>query len=559
MKIRLFRDCGVVKAIAFAAMVVVASVAGAQEKKNYISLSTDLGHDFDDALALAFIIAHTDFELKMATPAGENTHGTSRILKRFHWLVGAADPLQYPSPVPPSAGQVPDPSGMFQFGLRPFRAKPPEAGDSSDGKFTATTLINLAGKSPEDEPKMPIHSLYRLFDTGTPLAHALHSLYELSSLELPSLAGARKVAAVGGVKLTEDELIELVAAYKAHNDVPDRVLNPVRNQSHPVESGAFPPRVHAIENYQTDIERHRWLSGKAIETNEGQFYCEGRLTRNFDGKMGDPARLYRAVIFNPVPGPPMGPNTRLKFEYYLEGADWLQCQIYTLSKGYHRYTTIENLPGGDWHTVVVDLTKARRPDGSGGALSADERIDDIQFYTDPKALLLIDNIVLYDAAAEESDEDSFPKEIIFTGWFDTGKQGEEWPGDFQIVPHQKPRTWKAAKSVIDPETGEPWIRVGLRGLRPAGGGFRVKFEYRLRGSGPIRVSGVNAKVPFEQLRIMEEPEIGSWTTAEIKLELPVDTISAIWKRPQLEEMIEEVRFRVPKGSVLEIDNLMIYR
>jgi len=29
--------------------------------------------------------------------------------------------------------------------------------------------------------------------------------------------------------------------------------------------------------------------------------------------MGDPDAMYKAVIFNPVPGPPMGKNTRLTF------------------------------------------------------------------------------------------------------------------------------------------------------------------------------------------------------------------------------------------------------
>ena len=33
-----------------------------------------------------------------------------------------------------------------------------------------------------------------------------------------------------------------------------------------------------------------------------------------------------------------------------------------------------------------------------------------------------------------------PSRPIFTGWLDTGKQGVEWPGEFQIVLHEKP--WK---------------------------------------------------------------------------------------------------------------------
>ena len=92
------------------------------------------------------------------------------------------------------------------------------------------------------------------------------------------------------------------------------------------------------------------------------------------------------------------------------------------------------------------MTQMRRPDGTGGPLAEDERIDDIQFYVDPRAELLIDDIVLYDAAAD-GEKRPFPKRILFTGWFDTGKQGKEWPGDFEIVNHEKPRTWKCARAV----------------------------------------------------------------------------------------------------------------
>ena len=34
-------------------------------------------------------------------------------------------------------------------------------------------------------------------------------------------------------------------------------------------------------------------------------------SRDFDDLMGDPKKSFRAVVFNPVPGPPMGDRTRL--------------------------------------------------------------------------------------------------------------------------------------------------------------------------------------------------------------------------------------------------------
>ena len=60
------------------------------------------------------------------------------------------------------------------------------------------------------------------------------------------------------------------------------------------------------------------------------------------------------MIFNPVPGPPMGKNTRLSFRYWLKGSDTLRVQLYSLSNGYHRYLSIKNLPQGPWETATVD-------------------------------------------------------------------------------------------------------------------------------------------------------------------------------------------------------------
>src|SRR5690606_16392456 len=97
-------------------------------------------------------------------------------------------------------------------------------------------------------------------------------------------------------------------------------------------------------------------------------------------------------------GPPMGPRTRLGFRYRLKGTDVLRVQIFSLSNNYHRFLTLDGLPQEVWQSAVVDMTAARRPDGGGGPLAEDERIDDIQFYVSPEADLWIDDIVLYEEA-----------------------------------------------------------------------------------------------------------------------------------------------------------------
>jgi formylglycine-generating enzyme required for sulfatase activity/dienelactone hydrolase len=315
------------------------------------------------------------------------------------------------------------------------------------------------------------------------------------------------------------------------------------NPSAPVERGRFPNRVHAVEDYETDIERRWWMAGRIETANVppgSRRACRGTLANDFDDRMGDRSQIYTAVIFNPVPGPPMGKNTRLSFRYWLRGSDQIRVQIYSLSNGYHRHLTLSGLPQGAWQECAVDMTRLRRPDGSGGPLAEDERIDDIQFYTDPLAELVIDDIVLYDAAAE-GELLPFPRRILFAGGFDTGRQGKEWPGDFEIVSHEKPRTWKAARSVPNP-AGGTWLRVGLRGSRPAlGPRVRLRCVARPIGAELYLVSSGRRTGP--ELLAGLEPA-GGWKGFDVSFAAP--------------ESVDEIRFVMSNGKELLVDDVILY-
>ncbi|UCE49067.1 MAG: hypothetical protein JSW47_02780 [Phycisphaerales bacterium] len=194
------------------------------------------------------------------------------------------------------------------------------------------------------------------------------------------------------------------ATFASHG--PSGFVRGPTNVSGAVPRGAMPYRVHVVEDYETDIERRWWRAGKVItgDVPPGSTRaCEAVLCPDFDGKMGDSRKIFRAVVFNPVPGPPMGSNTRLSFRYNLVGTDRIRIQLYTLSKNYHRHLALTDLPQGTWQSATVDMTAARRPDGSGSPLEEDERIDDIQFYATSDAGLRIDDIVLYEAARDNED------------------------------------------------------------------------------------------------------------------------------------------------------------
>jgi inosine-uridine nucleoside N-ribohydrolase len=327
---------------------------------------------------------------------------------------------------------------------------------------------------------------------------------------------------------------------------------PPANRSTVIPRTGMPNRVHCFEDYETDIEKRWWMSGKAetadVPPGGGKRACRGVLTQDFDDLQGDMKTMYTAVIFNPVPGPPMGKNPRLSFRYRLKGTDTLRVQIYSLTRGYHRYLSLTGLPQEKWESATVDMTAVRRPDGSGGPLAEDERIDDVQFYVDPRAEVLIDDMVLYDAAVP-GETRPFPKKILYTGWFDSGKQGKEWPGSFEIV-DKKGFFWKAARSVENPEGGAPWIRLSLRGQRSVGEATKMLFRYRLTGA-----TGLKVRLHNSTAKGFHEVELKGLKTDEW-----VETTADFSSEGKLKkgEQVDELQFLVPKGAELLIDDVLLY-
>jgi hypothetical protein len=322
-----------------------------------------------------------------------------------------------------------------------------------------------------------------------------------------------------------------------------KVLNP----SKPLPPDRFPNRVHVFEDYETDIEKRWWLRGTLETMNVppgSKRACRGAPSKDFDDRMGDREAMYTAVVFNPVPGPPMGKQPRLRFRYWLKGADTLKVQIFSLSKNYHRCLRLTGLPQGSWQEATVDMTAARRPDGSGGPLSEGERIDDIQFYVDKSAELLIDDIILYDAPVE-GEKRPFPSRVIFTGWFDTGKQGKEWPGTFEIA-EKKGVFWHAARGVKSGEGKEVIVRLDLRGKRPLGENIELFFRYRHTGANRMDVILVGIDFGYGWGIGMKH---GEWQEETLKVK------SGSFNRGNL---VYEIWFELPNGGELLVDDVLLY-
>jgi purine nucleosidase len=411
-----------------------------------------------------------------------------------------------------------------------------------------------------------------VFSPGTPLTRQVQTMYQMWDRRRPPLGEALAVALCIDEELAEMESqalrVDGKGVLKRGDGKPNAriaasvdgaafinwytrrmssLLAAQDNPSRVLPLGPMPHRVHVAEDFDNDIERFWWMSGKPetkILPTGSSRACRGVLTHDFDDLLMVSRRMYSAVIFNPVPGPPMGKNTRLSFRYRLSGADTIRVQIYSLTNGYHRQLVVKDLPQREWRQATVDMTQARRPDGTGGPLGENERIDDIQFYVDPDAELLIDDIVLYDAAVE-GEQRPFPKRILFTGLFDTGKQGQHWPGDFEIVADAD-NFWKAARSVANSKTGRPWLRIGLRGQRRLAEQTDLSFRHHLRGADALQVRLVNSQTGESLSAEAKQLEKEQW--AQTTLAFQTSRLPSI----------DEIQFLLPKDAELLIDDLLLF-
>jgi inosine-uridine nucleoside N-ribohydrolase len=422
----------------------------------------------------------------------------------------------------------------------------------------------------------------RVFAPGTALTLQVQSMYQLWDRDNPVLADPLAVALclderfckIEEMRLDVDDqgftragtgkpnarvatAVQGDAFLKWYVERLENCVAPAKRPVQLVPQGGMPHRVHVAEDYENDIERFWWMSGKAETKNlppGSTRACRGVLTHDFDDLLGHTKAMYTAVIFNPVPGPPMGKNTRLSFRYWLKGTDTLRVAIYSLTNGYHRHLVVTGLPQGQWQAATVDMTLARRPDGTGGPLSENERIDDIQFYADPTAELLIDDVVLYDAALP-GEKRPFPKHIHYRAGFDTGQKDKHWPGDFEIVA-DKGTFWKAVRSVPHPGGDANWVRVHLRGERTMGAATQLTFRYRLTGADSLRVVLRNSKTKDEYAATIKGLRKDEWAETAVDFSAGRGGDGSL-RTLRAGDRVDEIQFLLPRGAELHLDDLLL--
>ena len=132
--------------------------------------------------------------------------------------------------------------------------------------------------------------------------------------------------------------------------------------------------------------------------------ADDRVVRLLAAGSRDPARAVRRedgkdklVQLQITPPKAVGARTRLRFRYHLTGASAMQVQIFDLTDMDNRHVRLRDLAQGEWTFVHVDFTRdGKRNYGSDTPFAAGHQVDDIFFFVDPGAELLIDEVVLYD-------------------------------------------------------------------------------------------------------------------------------------------------------------------
>ena len=106
-----------------------------------------------------------------------------------------------------------------------------------------------------------------------------------------------------------------------------------------------------------------------------------------------------------APPRPVGEHTKLRFRYFLRNSTSFTAQLFDLTAMDNRHIRLSGLKADEWSTLHLYFTRdSRRNDGSDGCLEAGHKVDDLFFFLDPeagpRAELIVDEVVLYDAARD---------------------------------------------------------------------------------------------------------------------------------------------------------------
>jgi hypothetical protein len=178
----------------------------------------------------------------------------------------------------------------------------------------------------------------------------------------------------------------------------DDVIFFANDPSLPPEPEPFPNRIILLAAFDTGPKEKYWPGNFTIEESppSGAYWRAAKSVPHSNG-----AQFIRIGI---EPPRPVGGRTKLRFRYYLTGANRLTVQLFDATVQDNRYIRLENLQTNKWTTEYLDFNRdSRRNDGTQySVFTAGNLVDDLFFFVEgpnaKTATLIVDEVVLFDAA-----------------------------------------------------------------------------------------------------------------------------------------------------------------
>jgi len=179
----------------------------------------------------------------------------------------------------------------------------------------------------------------------------------------------------------------------------DDVIFFANDPSLPPDPEPFPNRVIFLAAFDTGPKEKYWPGDFDVVEKEVPLGANWRAARAVPRKDGR-GKLVRLQI---EPPRPVGAHTKLRFRYYLDGANELTVQIFDATVQDNRHIRVTDLKQREWTTTDLDFSReSRRNDGTADSpFTTGNKVDDLFFFASSvpamDVQLFVDEIVLYDA------------------------------------------------------------------------------------------------------------------------------------------------------------------
>jgi hypothetical protein len=279
---------------------------------------------------------------------------------------------------------------------------------------------------------------------------------------------------------------------------------------------SFPHRIWAASDFEARLPDYAWFG--APDVADIPVYPGNKTALR-----GEKAQDFAAVLvgMNPVPGPRMGAHNKVYFRYLLDGTSTAQVQHFNLSREDNHHIVVGGLSPGAWSELTLDFSAdSLRNDGSPGAMSVGDRMDDLKIFVGrhgdaAEYRILIDDVIFFDDdPALPPEPEPFPRRIIYLAGFDTGEKEKYWRGDGELVADGLPpgSAWRAMRAVPRKDGRGKLVSLLLDPWRRVGAHTKLRFKFHLRGTTSIIAQIFDATVQDNRHVRLDDLPQDVWTT-----------------------------------------------